>query len=385
MKKAAYRLFSHVTFGETRSNMKMHYRQLDKAARQAIALDNIHKSETVGISNMFLHQKMSDIVNKLSDMNAELNTRLNLLQDRIAQAESKLANTVIATTAMSMDKSFIDVRCDFLKTYPRATGFLADVQYCNLHILKFLKKLTDENGLSFWLHAGTLIGALRHQGFVPWDDDVDVGMMRADFDALVNIVASRDDCRIYRYYNDITCSVSYQFKMNDIPVFIDIAVFDWTVAPKQEDRTNFLEKFRNARRSLVGDFRQKLKSPAVENIGYNHCGPYSPLIQKKVDALIQKYANAVQARQDHGDAIYLGMENYPFPYPVMAVDQMFPLQNILFEGCSFQAPVNAELYLSGYGDIWACPADIGKTPHLYAFEPFRKEIKQFIGKEKIND
>ena len=48
-------------------------------------------------------------------------------------------------------------------------------------ILKYIRDVCDRNGLKYFLAYGTLIGAVRHQGFVPWDDDMDIQMPREDF------------------------------------------------------------------------------------------------------------------------------------------------------------------------------------------------------------
>ncbi len=68
----------------------------------------------------------------------------------------------------------------FWKTYPKAEGPIEIVQKGNMYILYALKKICEENEILFWLHGGTLIGAVRNQGCIPWDDDVDVAMLRED-------------------------------------------------------------------------------------------------------------------------------------------------------------------------------------------------------------
>lgn len=58
------------------------------------------------------------------------------------------------------------------------------LQQKELEILKYLKSICEQHDLKFWLAGGSCIGALRHHGFVPWDDDVDVFMMREDYEKL---------------------------------------------------------------------------------------------------------------------------------------------------------------------------------------------------------
>lgn len=54
---------------------------------------------------------------------------------------------------------------------------LKEVQHAVLGIMKDIDKVCAENHIKYWLYAGTLIGAVRHKGFIPWDDDLDVAML----------------------------------------------------------------------------------------------------------------------------------------------------------------------------------------------------------------
>lgn len=56
------------------------------------------------------------------------------------------------------------------------------LQEAELNILKYYDEFTKKNKLAYTLYAGTLLGSVRHEGFIPWDDDIDVGMKRADFE-----------------------------------------------------------------------------------------------------------------------------------------------------------------------------------------------------------
>lgn len=62
---------------------------------------------------------------------------------------------------------------------------LREVQLGELEILKRLDSICREQGLKYFLYAGTMIGAVRHKAFIPWDDDIDVAMPRRDYDRLM--------------------------------------------------------------------------------------------------------------------------------------------------------------------------------------------------------
>ena len=61
-----------------------------------------------------------------------------------------------------------------------------------LAAMKDIDRICRENGLKYYLHAGTLLGAVNHKGFIPWDDDVDVSLMRQDYEKLCRII--RESC-----------------------------------------------------------------------------------------------------------------------------------------------------------------------------------------------
>lgn len=62
-----------------------------------------------------------------------------------------------------------------------------------LSVMKDIDTICKKNGFKYYLHAGTLLGAINHKGFIPWDDDVDISMPRNDYDKFVEIIAKEYD------------------------------------------------------------------------------------------------------------------------------------------------------------------------------------------------
>lgn len=67
---------------------------------------------------------------------------------------------------------------------------LSDLQIQELEILKEFKKICDDNNLMYYMVAGSMLGAIRHNGFIPWDDDIDIAMPRKDYDKFLEIAPS---------------------------------------------------------------------------------------------------------------------------------------------------------------------------------------------------
>lgn len=71
---------------------------------------------------------------------------------------------------------------DYKSRYIANDVTIGGLQEKSLEIFKYFQKLCKENNLRYWVGGGTCIGALRHQGFIPWDDDIDVFMPRPDYE-----------------------------------------------------------------------------------------------------------------------------------------------------------------------------------------------------------
>lgn len=120
---------------------------------------------------------------------------------------------------------------------------LEEIQEASLHILEKIADLCDQLHLRYYLIYGTLIGAIRHKGFIPWDDDLDIMMPRPDYEKLITYFIENTDAlrplelfeprvnpdypymiaRISdnRYILDVTNEKDY-----GIGVFIDIYPYD---------------------------------------------------------------------------------------------------------------------------------------------------------------
>ncbi len=124
---------------------------------------------------------------------------------------------------------------------PRATGALRKTQLANLKITHIFSELCEQNGLKYWLDCGNALGAFRLKGFIPWDDDVDLGMLREDYDKFIALfkdgIPNHDDIFVdFRNNGKNKCYLKIKHKVLEN---IEIEVFPYDYYYK---KTTFDEK-----------------------------------------------------------------------------------------------------------------------------------------------
>lgn len=124
---------------------------------------------------------------------------------------------------------------------------LEETKEIQLEILSDIQRYCNEHNLTWWLDFGTLIGAVRHKGYIPWDDDIDIGMYHDDFDEFVkgyNQSTSR-----YRVETSLTNpnhpwsfakvydmnTIMYEPDENGYKFHVHVDVFIYDKAPKSDE------------------------------------------------------------------------------------------------------------------------------------------------------
>ena len=62
---------------------------------------------------------------------------------------------------------------------------IEELKHLQLEILLDVANYCENNGIHYFLSGGTMLGAVRHQGFIPWDDDIDINMPRPDYNRFI--------------------------------------------------------------------------------------------------------------------------------------------------------------------------------------------------------
>ncbi len=269
---------------------------------------------------------------------------------------------------------------------------MKETQAISLEILKTVADICEEQNLRYYLIYGTLIGAIRHKGYIPWDDDVDIMMPRPDYDKLMEYMYSHkkdypdlkvfnhDVSKDYPYMITRISNDNYVINMdNEKPygmgVFIDIYPYDGLGNTKEEalkfglkgDRLSSLcyqaTRKRYAVETTTSFIRKIVKFPVF--LIAKICG--KNMFQNKLEKLarVKDYDKSKYV----GCVVWLsgGMKDI---FPRAWFDEYIMVE---YEGYKFRAPKAYDKTLRHvYGDYMQLPPEKDRVGHHY-YKVYEKE------------
>jgi len=242
---------------------------------------------------------------------------------------------------------------------PKATGHIRNVQLANLALLLELDYVCKKNNLKYWLDGGTLLGAIRHKGYIPWDDDIDTAMMREDYEKVVdafNLSSKNPDIFAGYYRNPIypsQCFIKVQHRKCSY-LFVDI--FPWDYYGKKLTTEEQL-KISNEIKELVVNLDKKtnimISDSEIKQINHN-------IMHEKV--LIIKDVE----KEKKGDFVWGIDYHHVWNNWFTKYDVVYPFKTIEFEGYKFPCINNPDAFLTRlYGNYMEYPKNISCGHNMY--------------------
>ena len=256
-----------------------------------------------------------------------------------------------------------------------------EVRSIQLAVLQEFGEVCDELGLRWWLCAGTLLGAARHEGFIPWDDDVDVAMPRADYE---RFCADRRAVRAGRALASLRTDPTYSFpyaKLYDAstrvvehyrpqPVYgVGIDVFPVDTWPRRPGARRILSFGLLLLRGMLGVRiveADTLPTPARRLLARVGRPVLSPVAPRHFSSLLTRLVVASGASGGERGVIVWGYEEQ-VPAAAFADDT-----TLAFEGVDRPVPRGWREWLTAaYGDYLTPPPESAREghPHLVAYRP----------------
>ena len=256
---------------------------------------------------------------------------------------------------------------------------MTELQEKLLDILKWFSSFCEENNLRYYLLGGTMLGAMRHEGFIPWDDDIDVGMPRADYERMAQIL-SENPSEQYAFETPNTEETDYYYPFSKIydtsttlientkhqikrGIYIDVFPLDGIGNTEEEAKINYkkVKKIYQLLMTRVGKVRKGrgfVKNAAVVLM---QAIPKFILNDKK----ILKQLDAACAERSFDDCEYIGnlVGNW-WEKEIIPKEIMGEPTDCTFEGLTVKGPANADKYLTYiYGDWRKLPPEEKRISH----------------------
>lgn len=260
-----------------------------------------------------------------------------------------------------------------------STEQLKKLQQAYLDMLVKFDKECAQKGLTFFMVAGTLIGSLRHGGYIPWDDDIDLVMFRKDFDKLINLFVDSENFKlvspssatssIFKYIKIQSSNLTYfdvlgEGFSKDKYLYLDMLPIDYV------SENSLMRKIKGTIFRLMDLSYSSSRCYAKYTPHLAYLAKYSPELRNnlRIRRIIALPAMLIGPRNMYNLMENLLRQNKKTSQITIAYgvkgyfgemldyDVFFPSKKYPFEGMMFSGPNKADTYLfNRYGDYMKLP------------------------------
>lgn len=245
----------------------------------------------------------------------------------------------------------------------------SEIRNIEIEILKQIDIACKKNGIRYYIAYGTLLGAVRHQGFIPWDDDVDIVMFRNDYNKFLNLIQNNhlpewiskldETCPGYFYpfmkLVDNRTIAKMENNKTEHGIWVDVFPLDYVPGDEKIYRkiARKAEFLRNVVISMTTDFHAN--QPILKKLIKKFLCLYAKI--KSPKAILEKYNKLLSSTIRLGSNDYVACLFSPYVYKEKIPTKIFEnSKKYLFEGNYFDGPASAKEYLTSiYGNFMELP------------------------------
>lgn len=266
---------------------------------------------------------------------------------------------------------------------PRSYGALRDIQNISLDMLREVNRICSKYKLKYWLDFGTLLGAVRHRGFIPWDDDMDLGMMSADYEKFLSVIDNElesTDFRFIRVPSQIGKIVHKNFMPHgdeEITKFMH-----WDLQEKLCFALDIFPYYYAKETITDTQLQEQLTKVAKDKAGiFSSRHTYSNF--SKHEKILRSFLKKTKSEKPT-KRVFLGPETSVYQPHITPAEGILPLLELEFEGELFPVPGHyKELLISYYGDYMEFPKQT--RTHLFLDSVSKEELKLLKKSQKPID
>ncbi len=274
-----------------------------------------------------------------------------------------------------------------------------------LKLLTIVDEIACQNNLDYWIDGGTLLGAVRHRGFIPWDDDIDICLLKKDYDKLIPLLyeyTKNDDDFFLYFYKRSRIKIwdeffgSKKISVNNVGGW-RFARIDITPMKVLKSTEEDIQRFKYLVDIANYFIRGKIKyfKEIKEEYGYSSL---EDALSKKEKFLNEDFNQYLSEEIDLKNINNL-IVNYPYGDSIVSKERdfysykdIFPIKEIEFEGYIFKCPNNPEIYLRKlYGNYLELPTLEKRKPYSNkiqinqnnVYSSFNESITKFVSNFNI--
>lgn len=324
----------------------------DKANNLLEKADSLKQILESGVKNSYNHR--NELYNQMSGKIDGLANEVRRLHEENVRLERIITHYHKQDMQMFWEEyrkdgeSTVDAQKRFFLALPKAQGVNRNLQLLEKDLLNAFIEICEKNQLDYWVYAGSLLGAVRHKGFIPWDDDVDTCMAREDIDRLREILKNNEEYRLTVKYDawGFCKQIRFCYKDSKLPVFIDVFPFDWARTATRDS----WEANHKAKMDLRTEITDE-SNPLIREFRAAGCVDDDSAIGKQVAGIFEKYYNRlheenVLCSKEEAEGFLFSFDSWNpcDDSNINAVAQFFPLQRLEFEGMECKVP-NQYMYI----------------------------------------